>query len=125
MPEHPNATLIRGALDAMNRGDQAAISAVLDDNVEWHEIGRTEPIMGLAALAARYADESAAYAITATLHDVVANDEHVIALTQAEADRNGRHLSYRTAEIFHVRDGKITARWAFSDDTQRIAEFFA
>jgi hypothetical protein len=25
----------------------------------------------------------------------------------------------------HIRDGKVTERWAFSDDTQRITEFFA
>ena len=55
----------------------------------------------------------------------MANDEHAVALTDAEADRGGRHLSYRTAEIFHVKDGKITARWAFSDDTQAIIDFFA
>jgi ketosteroid isomerase-like protein len=33
--------------------------------------------------------------------------------------------AYRTAEIMHFRDGKITARWAFSDDTAAINEFFA
>jgi ketosteroid isomerase-like protein len=31
---------------------------------------------------------------------------------------------YRTAEIYHVADGKVTARWAFSDDTAAINEFF-
>jgi ketosteroid isomerase-like protein len=34
-------------------------------------------------------------------------------------------LTYRTAEIYHVRDGKISARWAFSDDTEAINRFFA
>jgi hypothetical protein len=28
------------------------------------------------------------------------------------------------AEIYHVRDGKISARWAFSDDTEAINRFF-
>jgi len=56
---------------------------------------------------------------------VVANDDHAIALVQATARRGGRTLTYRTAEIFHVRDGKVTARWAFSDDTAAINEFFA
>ena len=36
-----------------------------------------------------------------------------------------RTLTYRTAEIYHMRDGKVTERWAFSDDTQRIIDFFA
>jgi ketosteroid isomerase-like protein len=37
----------------------------------------------------------------------------------------GRSFTYRTAEIYHIRDGKIAARWAFSDDTAAINEFFA
>jgi ketosteroid isomerase-like protein len=43
----------------------------------------------------------------------------------AKAAMGGTSFTYRTAEIYHVRDGKITARWAFSDDTARINEFFA
>ena len=37
----------------------------------------------------------------------------------------GQTLDYRTTEIVHVRDGKVTERWAFSDDTQKIIDFFA
>ena len=57
-------------------------------------------------------------------HDVIANDEHMVALVNAKAERGGRTLEYKTAEIYHVRDGKITHRWAFSDDTAAINEFF-
>jgi len=34
-------------------------------------------------------------------------------------------FSYRSAEIYHMRDGKVTERWAFSDDTAAINAFFA
>lgn len=34
-------------------------------------------------------------------------------------------FSYRTAEIHHIRDGRITHRWALSHDTERITKFFA
>jgi len=27
--------------------------------------------------------------------------------------------------VYHVKDGKITERWALSDDTAAITEFFA
>ena len=59
------------------------------------------------------------------VHDVVANDDHTIALGTATATRNGKTLEYRTAEIFHIRDGKAVERWAFSDDTEAIVAFFA
>ena len=64
-------------------------------------------------------------AIKFGFHDVTASDDHVIALVNAHATRGDRTLDYNTAEIFHVRDGKLTERWAFSDDTARITEFFS
>jgi ketosteroid isomerase-like protein len=62
--------------------------------------------------------------ISTETHDVVANDDHTIQLVTATATIGDRKLVYRTAEIYHMRDGKITERWAFSDDTARINEFF-
>ena len=126
MAEHPSATLIREGLHALNRGDIQAMADMLADDVEWHEIGRDEPIRGKAALTALYGGAPVPDSeITAELHDVVANDDHAIALVRATARRGGQTLTYRTAEIFHVRDGKVTARWAFSDDTAAIIAFFA
>jgi len=125
--EHPNATLIRRMNDAMMSGDMSAAAGFLADDVEWHEIGRDEPIRGLAALAERYQGaEPPDWQITnVEVHDVVANDEHAIGLGTNTATRGGRTFTYRTAEIYHVKDGKVTARWAFSDDTAAINEFFA
>lgn len=120
-----NVKLIRDSVDALNRGDAQAATEMLADDVEWHEIGRAEPIIGKAALAARYTSALPGWEITADVHDVVANDEHTIALVTATARMGGRTFTYRTAEIFHIRDGKISARWAFSDDTAAINEFFA
>ena len=46
-------------------------------------------------------------------------------LVEAKATRGGQTLTYRTAEIYHIRDGQVAERWSFSDDTERIARFFA
>ena len=64
--------------------------------------------------------------IGASTHDVIANDEHAIALLETTTRRktDGALLTYRTVEIYHMRDGKISARWAFSDDTDAINQFF-
>jgi uncharacterized protein len=123
MADHPNATMARNAIDSLNRGDWEAMSETLADDVIWHEIGRDEPRRGKAALATPGGAPGAD--IKVKLHDVVANDEHVIALVEATATRDGKTLVYRTAEIMHVRDGKVTERWAFSDDTAAIIDFFA
>jgi ketosteroid isomerase-like protein len=123
MAEHPNVALARQLADALERGDLEAVGSVLADDIVWHEIGRAEPRRGKAELQAAVGDVD--YEITGQIHDIVGNDEHVVALIDATGTRGGRTLDYRVAEIYHVRDGKITERWAFSDDTEAIVDFFA
>lgn len=127
MSEHPNATVVRQMGEAMMSDDPQGAAAYLAEDIEWHEIGRAEPYRGMAALAERFmgADQPDWQITDYEIHDIVANDDHTIALGTATATRDGRSLTYRTAEIYHVKDGKVTARWAFSDDTAAINEFFA
>lgn len=125
MSDHPNAAIARRLLESFNTGDMQAMADGLDDNVIWHEIGNPNPVMGKAALAARMVGgQQPDYLITGELHDVVANDDHTIALVTAHATRGGKTFDYRVAEIYHMKDGKVTERWAFSDDTAAITEFF-
>ena len=125
MADHPNAATIREASASMEPGgDMMAMLDLLDDDIVWHEIGRDEPIRGKQALTERFSSMPEGSSITAETHDVVGNDEHTIQLVTATATMGDQSLEYRTAEIYHMRDGKITERWAFSDDTERINRFF-
>ena len=129
MDEHPNAAILRRLSDQMNAGmDAASIEAIMNeglaDDVEWHEIGRAEPTIGKAAMKERVLAGFGDTEIKAEEHDTFANDTHAVQLMNVTARRGDKTLNYRTAEIFHMKDGKITARWAFSDDTARIMEFF-
>ena len=126
MQEHPNAAKYREMSKAMDSGDFMSMADGLSDDVEWWEIGSDQPVRGKAALMERMQGMmSEGGSIKADLHDVIANDEHMVALVNATVERNGKTMSYRTAEIYHVKDGKITHRWAFSDDTGKIIDFFA
>ncbi len=124
MAEHPNAAMIRKSIEAMNANDIAYLDSVIADDVVWHMIGVPEPIQGKEAMRSMMGGDRG-FEVTADLHDVTASDDHVVALVNAHAVRAGKTLDYNTAEIFHVTDGKVTERWAFSDDTARITEFFA
>ena len=115
--------MARELTDAFDQGDFAKLDALISDDIVWHEIGSAEPRHGKQALQAA-APGGSDYEITATLHDIVASDDHAIALVEATATRGGRTMTYRSAEIYHIRDGKVTERWAFSDDTGAIAAFF-
>ncbi|HEX9737947.1 MAG TPA: nuclear transport factor 2 family protein [Candidatus Limnocylindria bacterium] len=124
--EHPNATLAREADAKMKAEGPQAMADYVADDVVWHEIGAAEPIRGKAALAERWAGLAGmGGTFSVDLHDVIANDDHVVELVTATVTRGDKTFTYRTAEIMHVRDGKITERWAFSDDTGAINEFFA
>ncbi len=122
MPEHPNVAVARELGEAMSRGDMETLERLIADDIIWHEIGRSEPRRGKQALRESTADVD--YEITGETHDIVANDDHVVALVDATATRAGRTFRYRTAEIYHIRDGRLVERWAFSDDTAAIVDFF-
>ena len=125
MAEHPHAALIRNALDALNAQDYEAFKDLVDDDIVWHVIGSSDPIIGKEAMTAGLGGGSSDFTITATLHDVTASDDHTIALVSAHATRGDETLDYDTAEIFHLKNGKVIERWAFSDDTARINAFFS
>jgi ketosteroid isomerase-like protein len=125
MSQSENARVARALQDAFEHLDMAQVDALMADDVIWHEIGRADPLHGKEALRASGPGGSADYEITAKLHDLLASDDHAIALVDATATRGGKTLKYRTAEIYHIRDGKVVERWAFSDDTAAITAFFA
>lgn len=132
MAEHPNVALVRRAMEAMTETDMskaqqemAIVDAFMADDIIWHEIGRAEPRRGKGELRAAMMDSPANLKVTYAIHDVIANDDHAIVLGSATATQGGQTLEYRTAEIFHIRNGKAVERWAFSDDTAAITAFFA
>ena len=124
MTEHPNAALYREAWEKFQIGDTESIATLMDDDIVWWQIGATEPLRGKAAvIESMQALEGVEFDLD--IHDVVANDEHTIALVTATVRAGDQEITYRTAEIQHVEDGKVTERWAFSDDTERITGFFS
>lgn len=124
MSARENAAIAQALNDAFARGDMAQVDALMADDIVWHEIGRAEPRRGKAELRASFPEGASEYTITGKTHDILASNDHAIALIEVSATRAGTPFTYRTAEIYHVRDGKISERWAFSDDTAAIAAFF-
>ena len=124
MDEHPNVAKYREVHEKFSAGDYESIFDALADDVVWHQIG-APTLHGKEAVRESMAGiEGAGVEFDVDIHDVVGNDEHVIGLVEATVGIGGENFTYRTAEIAHMKDGKVTERWAFSDDTQRITDFF-
>jgi ketosteroid isomerase-like protein len=124
MGDHPNATQYRAAFAAFASGDVDAFRSTLADDVVWNTIGG-DTMNGAESVAASMSG-LAGFDFEISLHDAIANDDHVIGLIDVRVTAGDKEISYQTAEIHHVDDdGKVTERWAFSNDAQAIADFFA
>lgn len=61
----------------------------------------------------------------ADLHDVVANDEHAVAIYVGRAEREGQTFENRNVLVQHIRSGKLVEMWLLSDDQYAADEFFS
>jgi ketosteroid isomerase-like protein len=59
------------------------------------------------------------------VHDVVANDDHAVALFGARAEREGRSYENRNVLVIHIRNGKLVETWRLSQDQYAADEFFS
>jgi hypothetical protein len=120
---HPNELVIRRAYDAVNRGDVAGFAAAFVEDAVWHGSGTS--ISGAQAIAGLVGTlwEASGGTLHIELHDVLANDEHAVALQVTRAEREGRSLADRVVYVFHLRDGRITEAW-FNGDPGVQAAFW-
>lgn len=87
--EHPNALAYRRTADAFRSGDLDALEALVDPDVVWHVPGDhpfAGEIRGRDALL-EWLRRVAEIGFTLREHDVLANDEHVVALSYMGAKR--------------------------------------
>lgn len=59
------------------------------------------------------------------VHDVLANDEHVVALTHATAERDDKLLDQNYAMVFHVADGRFIEVWPLAIDQTAVDQFWS
>ena len=130
MAEHPNAALLRKGYEAFARGDIAALTDMFAEDMVWH-------VPGNNLISGEHKGRDAVFAVFAKtmeltggtfkidLHDIVANDEHTVSLTRAAASRQGKQLDLRGADIYHIRNGKVTEWWSFTEDQRLDDEFWS
>jgi uncharacterized protein len=92
--EHPNAALVRRAYAAQARGDLDTYLSLLADDFVLRIPGRSQiagEYRGRDEMRRHFAEIAALSGGTfrTTVHDVTASDEHVIALVEATAERDG------------------------------------
>lgn len=130
MAEHPNLELARKGYEAFGKGDMETVGELMDDGIVWHVSGDTplsgdykgkEAVMGYFA---RLMQETGG-TLKNDVHDMLANDEHGVALVNLSATRGDKSLEMPSAQVFHMKDGKMTEFWAFSQDSAAFDDFWA
>jgi ketosteroid isomerase-like protein len=60
-----------------------------------------------------------------SIHDVLANDDHAEILHDTTMAKNGRSFTGQYADIYHLRNGKLTEHWHLAVDPKADEDFFA
>jgi uncharacterized protein len=114
--EHPNIELLRKGYEAFANADMATLNNLFADDMVWHEGGRSplsgdykgkEQVFGFLAKLMELSEGTA----KVDVHDILANDEHAVALATISATRKGQSWSGTDVHVFHMRDGKVREFW--------------
>lgn len=121
MDEHPNAALLRGVFDAFAARDTFAMEAAFAEDVIWHAPGTNRfggQFVGRDAAMDRLARMREAGITTSfDVHDVVANDEHAVALVHLHLQMgDGTRYDQPQVRVAHIRDGRIAEFWTMNQD---------
>lgn len=123
---HPNEDVIRSYVSAFARGDLETAGRYLADDIVYH-VGGRHPLAGdyrgidnVVDFFKRRAQRTKG-TFRITPHDLLANDTHGVALSEASAERDGETYSWKVITVYHVADGKVTECW-IQDSPEHIAD---
>jgi ketosteroid isomerase-like protein len=128
---HPNEDLIREGFAAFGRGDTDAMQKqFFTEDIRYHVPGRsvisgdhegTDQVLQMFARIFELTGGTFSF----ELHDVLANDEHAVALFTTHGERAGKKLNNNMVQTYHFRDGKVSEIWAHQFDDYAVDEFFS
>jgi ketosteroid isomerase-like protein len=130
MAAHPNLATFHSIYTAFTTGDMDTLATFFDEHVVWHTPGRhllAGAFEGIDPTFASFTEEfersGGSYSVE--VRDVLANDEHIVTLLHATADRNGKRLDQDYVIVFRMRDGKVEAAWEVWRDQASVDEFWS
>jgi hypothetical protein len=130
MTDHPNLGRARAGYEAFAAGDLAAVSDLFSDDIVWHSGGNNiltgdyvgkDAVLGFFGLLMQESGGS----FRNNIHDMLANDDHGVALVTFSVARAGESLEGNVVHVFHMSDGKMTEFWSYPEDPNRFDEFWA
>ena len=125
---HPNEDLARRAWDAFTKRDLDTAAQFFAGDLEYHLGGDTAVSGATRGRDAFFGltDGIPDIELSFEMHDVLANDEHAVALFRVHHQRPGKApLDSPGVWVAHMADGKITEVWSFPFDQAAVREFLS
>jgi ketosteroid isomerase-like protein len=127
---HPNQSLLQSLYDAFSRRDLDTVRTLFADDIVFHQPGRNptsgdyqgiDEVLGLL----RTLGERSGGTFRSQVHDLLATDEHAVALLRVTAERADLAVDVPVVHVWHVRDGKLAEVWAHPVDQHLLDQFWA
>ncbi len=127
---HPNEELLRKGYEAFSRGDMNTLrDEVFAGDVTFHIPGKNQ-------LAGNHVGKENVFnflgkvmelsggSFRIELHDLLASDEHAVALTNGTGQRGSKTANYHSVHVWDVRGGKISELWEHPEQ-DKFDEFWS
>jgi len=122
-----DASVVRRLYEAREAHDLESTAQLIAQDVVWHEpYEYLGTLRGRAAVMNAIRQSMAETHDTFSLHvtDLLASEEHVVALVDFSAERHGGRMSGREIGVFKVADGQIAEVWFYTaEDPDAVSEF--
>ncbi|MDT9688857.1 nuclear transport factor 2 family protein [Streptomyces sp. P9(2023)] len=130
MTDHPHIAVFHRTFAAFSAGDMDALAEVFHPDVVWHVGGRNLLAGDHQGREDTFALFGREFQLTGgtyrpQLHDVLANDDHAVALLHVKASREGKDLDMDYALVLHMRDSRITEGWVLVTDPSTYDDFWS
>ena len=126
---HTNEELVRKGFEAFAKGDMATLDGLFADDATWHSAGDYAIAGDFTGKQEIFANFGRVREMTDTfsqdLHDVLANDDHAVALASVKATRVGRELDSNQVFVFHFDGEQVSSVWVHNYDGDATAAFWS
>lgn len=128
MTAQEDAELVRHGYDAFIAGDMEWMNEHLHENIVWHVPGNnvlSGDYKGRESVLAFFAKSVQIALPEFDFHDIVASDDHVVALLNVTWRRNdnGETLQGHIVQTFHIGNGQALEVWTMNEDPAKFDQF--
>jgi uncharacterized protein len=129
MADHPNAELFRRGYTAFQSGDLDTVRSLFAADIVWnvaghnHLSGAHRGIDDVLAVFMRNFEETGG-TFKVELHDILANDEHAVALATVSGQKDGKSMKDNYTHVVHLKDGRVTESWIYDEHQDEVDAFW-